>query len=136
MSLVSGPSLGGASSQELHAEKHIQYIVSLDKRKDEYEYWLTEHLRLSGIYWGLTALHILGHPEALPQDGLVEFTMSCWNAESGGFGAAPNHDHHMLYTCSAIQILAMADALAVLDTPVEGANGETKRSRIGKCKLS
>jgi geranylgeranyl transferase type-2 subunit beta len=136
MSLVSGPGLGGASSHDLHLDKHVQYIVSLDKRTDEYEYWLTEHLRLSGVYWGLTALHILGHQDALPRDELVAFTMSCWHPESGGFGAAPGHDPHMLYTCSAIQILAMADALNVLDEPLNNTTGETKRSKVGHCKSS
>src|ERR1700709_537934 len=127
MSLVSGPGMGGDSSDQLAIDKHIKYVVSLDKRTDEYEYWLTEHLRLSGVYWGLTALHILGHPEALPRDELIQFTMSCWDAQSGGFGAAPGHDPHMLYTCSAIQILAMAEALNVLDEPLEDGNSESKR---------
>lgn len=133
MSLVSGPGLGGGSSDHLSIEKHIKYIVSLDKRTDEYEYWLTEHLRLSGVYWGLTALHIMGRPDELPRDELVKFTMNCWDTESGGFGAAPGHDPHMLFTCSAIQILAMSDALDVLDKPID-ASSETKRSKIGKCR--
>ena len=134
MSLVSGPGLGRSSSRNLHIDKHVQYIVSLDKRSDEYEYWLTEHLRLNGVYWGLTALHILGHPEALPRDELINFTMTCWDAHSGGFGAAPGHDPHMLYTCSAVQILAMADGLSVLDGPVDNTSTESKRSRLGKCE--
>jgi geranylgeranyl transferase type-2 subunit beta len=133
MSLVSGPGRGGASTDLLHTDKHVEYVVSLDKRSDEYEYWLTEHLRLSGVYWGLVSLHLLGHPSALPRDGLIEFTMSCWDAESGGFAAAPGHDPHMLYTCSAVQILAMADALNVLDEPAGSEKTETKRGQIGKC---
>lgn len=133
MSLVSGPGLGGDSTNSLHTERHIDYIVSLDKRSDEYEYWLTEHLRLSGIYWGLVSLHLLGHPSALPRDGLIEFTLSCWDVESGGFGAAPGHDPHMLYTCSAVQILAMVDALNLLDEPCEPNGKETKRTKIGSC---
>jgi geranylgeranyl transferase type-2 subunit beta len=135
MSLVSGPGKGGASDDHvLHVAKHVEYIVSLDRRSDEYEYWLTEHLRLNGVYWGLAALHILGRPDALPRDGLVDFTMRCWDAASGGFGAAPGHDPHMLYTCSAVQILAMADALSVLDEPAVPGSAQTKRSKIGDCE--
>jgi geranylgeranyl transferase type-2 subunit beta len=134
MSLVSGPGLGGSASNELYRDQHVQYIVSLDKRKDEYEYWLTEHLRLNGVYWGLAALHILDQPDALPADELVAFAMSCWHPDSGGFGAAPGHDPHMLYTCSAIQILSLSNALNVLDEPLKDGNGETKRLRVGKCK--
>jgi geranylgeranyl transferase type-2 subunit beta len=34
----------------------------------------------------------------------------------GGFGAHEGHDAHMIYTCSAIQILAIEDALSSIDT--------------------
>ncbi|WEW60044.1 Rab geranylgeranyltransferase [Emydomyces testavorans] len=116
MSLVSGPGRGGAGKQnrELFVEKHVDYIKSLDKRKDEYEYWLTEHLRLNGVYWGLTALHLLGYPEALPRDETIDFVLSCQH-ENGGFGAAPGHDPHILYTVSAVQILVTIDAVDELD---------------------
>ena len=138
MSLVSGPGLGRASSLKLHVDKHVHYIASLDKRTNEYEYWLTEHLRLGGVYWGLTALHILRRPDALPRDALVAVTLSCWHPDSGGFGPAPGHHPHMLYTCYAVQILAMADALDVLDLhhePLAHSAEASKRSKIGKCKL-
>ncbi|KAL8959419.1 MAG: hypothetical protein Q9193_003716 [Seirophora villosa] len=120
MSLVSGPGrapstgIGLPTELQLVVEKHVQYIQSLDKRKDELEYWLTEHLRLNGIYWGLTALHLLRHPDALPRQETIEFVLSCQHA-NGGFGAAPGHDAHMLYTVSAVQILVTIDALDELD---------------------
>ena len=84
------------------------------QRRDELEYWLTEHLRLNGVYWGLTALNLLGHPTVLPRDETINFVLSCQNTD-GGFGAAPGHDSHMLYTVSAVQILATVDALAGID---------------------
>jgi Prenyltransferase and squalene oxidase repeat len=137
MSLVSGPGLGGGGSAlALSTDKLVDYVVSLDKRSDEYEYWLTEHLRLNGVYWGLTSLHLLRHPQALPRDGIIQFTMSCWDSGSGGFGAAPGHDAHMLYTCSAVQLLAMADGLTVLDEPVSDDSSQTKRQKLGACKLT
>jgi geranylgeranyl transferase type-2 subunit beta len=95
----------------------------VSQRKDELEHWLTEHLRLNGVYWGLTALHLLEHPEALPHDQTIDFVLSCQH-ESGGFGAAPGHDAHMLYTVSAIQILATIDALETLDS--QGRGGKLK----------
>ncbi|KAJ9623738.1 Rab geranylgeranyltransferase [Knufia peltigerae] len=127
MSLVAGPGVGGnqASGHDLPPElglvieKHVKYIQSLDTRKDELDYWLTEHLRLNGVYWGLTALHLLGHPEALPRDKTIDFIFACYN-DDGGFGAAPGHDSHMLYTVSAIQILATIDALSELDQGERG----------------
>lgn len=96
-------------------QKHIEYIRSLDNKKDDLEYWLTEHLRMSGLYWGLTALYMLGAPDALPREEVIDFVLSCFDKPSGGFSAHPNHDPHILYTLSAIQILFMEDALDRID---------------------
>ena len=93
------------------------------------EYWLTEHLRLNGLYWGLTASFLLGRPDTLPRQGVVDFVLSCFH-ENGGFGAAPDHDAHMLYTVTAVQILVTLDALPDLDARhVDG------RLRVGHCTL-
>ncbi|OAX84517.1 hypothetical protein ACJ72_01108 [Emergomyces africanus] len=122
MSLLSGPDRSGVPASaggELCVQKHVDYIKRLDTRKDELEYWLTEHLRLNGVYWGLTALHLLGHPEALPRDETIAFVLSCQH-DNGGFGAAPGHDAHMLYTVSAVQILVTIDAVDELDRQSRG----------------
>ncbi|KAJ5902272.1 beta subunit of rab geranylgeranyltransferase [Penicillium taxi] len=120
MALVSGPGrAGGFPSEELHTLKHVAYIKNLDSRKNELEYWLTEHLRLNGVYWGLTALYILGHPDALSREETIDFVLSC-QKENGGFGAAPGHDAHMLYTVSAVQILVTIDAVDELEKRGQG----------------
>ncbi|KAF2266384.1 type-2 protein geranylgeranyltransferase subunit beta [Lojkania enalia] len=130
MSLVSGPGRGGVAAMpvemRLFVDKHVRYIQSLDTRKDELEYWLTEHLRLNGLYWGLTALHLLGHPDALARDEVISFVLSCLH-DNGGFGAAPGHDPHMLYTVSGVQILATLDAFDELEKRVTGG-----RNKIGQ----
>ncbi|KAF2876288.1 geranylgerany transferase type II beta subunit [Massariosphaeria phaeospora] len=113
------------AEMRLFVDKHVRYIQSLDTREDELEYWLTEHLRLSGLYWGLTALHLLRHPHALPRQEILEFVISCLH-ENGGFGAAPGHDAHMLYTVSAVQILATLDAFDELEERLPGV-----RQKIG-----
>lgn len=119
------------SSEELKlvTNAHVTYIQSLDTRKDEYDYWLTEHLRLNGVYWGLVSLHLLGRPDALPRDETIDFVLSCQHP-SGGFGAAPGHDAHMLSTVSAVQILTMLDAVGDLETRGKG-NG---KAQVGKCE--
>ena len=43
----------------LHKEAHARYVVSFQKDKKGYEYVASEYLRLSGIYWGTTALMLL-----------------------------------------------------------------------------
>jgi geranylgeranyl transferase type-2 subunit beta len=85
---------------------------------------------LNGVYWGLTALHLLGHPNALPRDDVIKFVISC-QSENGGFGAAPRHDAHMLSTVSAVQILATVDALNELE-----AEGRGGRAKVGRCKYN
>jgi len=42
---------------------------------------------------------------------IVDFVFSCYDEKSGGFGGNQNQDGHILYTLSAIQIFALADAL-------------------------
>lgn len=133
MALVSGPGYGGLTNTfpnelTLHIAEHVAYIRALDSRKDEYEYWLTEHLRLNGLYWGLTALHLLGEPDALPREGVLDFVFSCLGAD-GGFGAAPGHDAHMLYTVSGVQLLALVDGFAELEQRLPG-----RKMKIGRCE--
>ncbi|KAH7328754.1 terpenoid cyclases/protein prenyltransferase alpha-alpha toroid [Stachybotrys elegans] len=103
----------------LLSDAHVKYVQSLNTRKDELDYWLTEHLRLNGVYWGLNALHLLGRPDALPRQDTIDFVLSCQH-ENGGFGAAPGHDAHMLSTVSAVQILAMVDAFDDLESRGKG----------------
>jgi geranylgeranyl transferase type-2 subunit beta len=143
MSLVAGPGRGGGAEQspttltqlpaelQLHVDNHVKYIQALDTRKEEYAYWLTEHLRLNGLYWGLTALHLLKRPDALPRDQVLDFVLSCLHADSGGFGAAPGHDAHMLYTVSGVQILATLDGWDELEQAVAGG-----KEKIGRCTCS
>lgn len=114
----------------LATDAHVKYVQSLDTKTDQVDYWLTEHLRLNGVYWGLNALHLLGHPDALPRQETIDFVLSCQH-ENGGFGAAPGHDAHMLSTVSAVQILAMVDAFGELETRGKG-NG---KAQVGKCKI-
>ena len=62
---------------------------------------MTEYLRLSGMYWGLTALDLMH--EDLNQPEVLTFVQECLYP-CGGFGAHPGHDPHLLYTLSAIQV--------------------------------
>jgi len=125
---------------------HVKYIQSLASRIDSpssYEGAVTEHLRMSGIYWSLTALSLLVSPEevdslmnftSLPKldskqypesetqstepkstkksTTILDFVFECYDEISGGFGGNKHQDGHMLYTLSAIQILALADCLS------------------------
>lgn len=95
-------------------EKHIKYLKSLDSQKETLEYWLSEHLRLNGVYWGLTALCILDSKETFQCEEVIQFVMSCWDNRTGGFGPFPKHDAHMLSTLSGLQILLTYDAINLI----------------------
>ena len=46
-------------------DKHVEYIMKLgEEEKDSFEFYVTEHLRMSGIYWALTSLHLLNSIES------------------------------------------------------------------------
>lgn len=72
-------------STPLLVDLHVKYIQSLDTKRDELAYYLTEHLRMNGIYWGLTALALMGRQDALDRQEMVDWVMSCWDEESGGY---------------------------------------------------
>lgn len=40
-------------------QKHSDYIAAFGANKDDYEYCMTEYLRMSGIYWSLTAMELM-----------------------------------------------------------------------------
>ncbi len=72
---------------------------------------------MSGIYWSLTALSLLVQPNEVDElmklrSSIVDWVFSCYDPESGGFGGNTNQDGHVLYTLSALQILALAGALS------------------------
>jgi len=111
--------MSGDERLELFKEKHAAYIVSFQRDKEGYEYCASEYLRLSGIYWGTTALWLLStdqgrdYKSELPREEVVQDVLLCRN-EDGGFGSAEGHDSHLLYTLSAVQILATYGALGEL----------------------
>jgi geranylgeranyl transferase type-2 subunit beta len=95
-------------------EKHAQYVVSLSSKTNTFEHVATEHLRMSGVYWGLSAMALMGKLEEMDKEKIIEWVVSCQHP-SGGFGGNNGHDPHILYTLSAIQILAIYDALDKID---------------------
>ncbi|CAI9719722.1 geranylgeranyl transferase type-2 subunit beta [Octopus vulgaris] len=87
-------------------QKHSDFIAAYGTKKDDYEYCITEYLRMSGIYWGLTALSLMDKLDKVDRDEVLEFVKKCQH-ENGGFSASIGHDPHLLYTLSAVQILTL-----------------------------
>ena len=98
-------------------DSHVSFIVGLDSQRDSFDFVAAEHLRMSGIYWGLCALSIVGRRDALDREGILTFVRSCWCEKTGGYSGAPGHDAHLLYTLSALQILALLEIDDEVDVP-------------------
>lgn len=99
-------------------DKHAKFLQEYGQSEDNYEYGMTDYLRMSGMYWGLTALDLIHISHNLPLDSIVEFVQDCQDPESGGISACINHDPHLLHTLSAVQILCLYDRLDAIN--VEG----------------
>jgi len=99
-----------AMPSTLLLEKHQDYIAAYGKKKDDYEYAMTEYLRMSGMYWGLTVMDLMHALPRMEKQEVLEFIKSCQHG-CGGFGASVGHDPHILYTLSAVQILVLYDSV-------------------------
>lgn len=64
---------------------------------------MTEYLRMSGMYWGLTALDLMGTLEKMDKEQIIKYVVDCQD-ECGGLCPSPGHDPHLLYTLSGIQV--------------------------------
>eukprot|EP01040_Poterioochromonas_malhamensis_P024791 gene24791-30762_t len=70
-----------------HHQKHVDYIRKVSADTESFEYLVSQHLRMSGVYWGLTALALLGvdlHSESV-SSSILEWIFSCFDEASGGF---------------------------------------------------
>ena len=104
--------------QDLLLDKHIEFISTYGKTKaTEYDYGVSEFLRINGVYWALTAMDIMNARDKMSDtsDQVMEFVLSCYDKDSGGFGPFPRHDPHLLYTLSAVQVAVIFDRLDMLD---------------------
>lgn len=114
-----------------YRERHLSFIGGLASKLDKpssYEGAVTEHLRMSGIYWTYAGLSLLVSPQEADEilgvtkakssasssspperPSIVDWVLGCYDKSTGGFGGNIGHDGHLLYTLSALQILLMAD---------------------------
>jgi geranylgeranyl transferase type-2 subunit beta len=105
----------------LHADKHLAFLASLEGlRETRLEFVVSEHLRLSGAYWALSALEVLGRGDRMDKAAVVAQVKRCAHP-GGGYGGAEGHDPHLLHTLSALQLLALCGALGEADAEGVGA---------------
>jgi len=100
--------------KQLLLDKHVSYIKAYEDKKNDYEYIMSSYLRMSGIYWGITAMSMMKRLDLMNREAIIEFVESCVHP-CGGYSASVHHDPHILYTLSAVQILSTYDAIDRLD---------------------
>lgn len=128
------------SPPPLLKDKHIAFVRALDAKRDGLMYHMTEHLRMNGVYWGLCALALLDADDIFSREDVIRYIRSTYDDPEksplmdshilvrtglpnpfppapGGFAPFPGHDSHIHSTLSAIQVLAMKDALDIIDKP-------------------
>jgi prenyltransferase beta subunit len=92
----------GAPTQLL-TTSHADFIAKYGSDPDDYEYAMSEFLRMNGIYWGVTAMDLMGRLSAMDRPGIVQFLRDC-QTPAGGFRPVPGQDPHLLNTLSAVQV--------------------------------
>lgn len=66
-------------------KKHSVYIKRISADTESFQYVVTQHLRMSGIYWGLTGISLLGSDLSdMNIDGIVDWLLKCEDPETGG----------------------------------------------------
>ena len=91
------------SPTTLLLSKHGEFISAYGDDPDEYEYAMSEFLRMNGMYWGVTAMDLMGKLQVMDRDKIIQFLSECQH-ESGGFRPVQKHDPHLLSTLSAIPV--------------------------------
>ena len=103
------------SPRNLLLEKHVDFLAKYGQEDTHYEFIMAEFLRINGVYWSYTALHLMGGHKEINRNETSEFLQKC-RCANGAYAPMPNHDPHLLYTLSAVQIAAELDILDSLDT--------------------
>jgi geranylgeranyl transferase type-2 subunit beta len=137
----------------LYVSKHIEYVIrSVHEysKATSYEGAVTEHLRISGIYWSLTTLHMLlpsiQHVNTImnvvhvptstgsstntnteSELSILDWIWTCYDERTGSFGGNAGQNGHILYTLSALQIIIMSTTTV---TTKDDVNEQSYRNSI------
>ena len=101
--------------KELLIEKHCAFLRGYGRSHSTYQYGITDYLRMSGIYWFSTCLDLLHSLEASDREFIIDYIQKCYHPSIGGYSPSPNHDPHLLYTLSAIQVLVQFNRMDLIN---------------------
>ena len=86
---------------------------------------MTEYLRMSGIYWGLTAMDLMSALDQMDRAEVISFVGKCQHP-CGGVSASEGHDPHILYTLSAVQVTMAPQKHTLHSERCTGNHGNTE----------
>uniref|UniRef100_A0A8C3YWJ5 Uncharacterized protein n=1 Tax=Catagonus wagneri TaxID=51154 RepID=A0A8C3YWJ5_9CETA len=84
------------TSDTLLPEKQHRLHRILWPKKDDYKYCMSEYLRMSGIYWSLTIMDLMGQLHSMNGEEILAFIKS-GQREGDGISAIIGHDPQLLY---------------------------------------
>jgi geranylgeranyl transferase type-2 subunit beta len=65
--------------------------VGYEKHQDPFEAVVTEHLKMNGVYWGLSAMFLIGEEDKMNREEVLEFVMKCYHECGGKLNLAVYH---------------------------------------------
>lgn len=97
-------------------DKHLSYLSNLDKTKDKYSigFYMNEHLKVSALYWGVSALNLIHAIDKHDKDKTVEFLKQC-ECDNGGYGGSIGQDSHITSTHYAILTLLQLNRMDIVN---------------------
>ena len=132
LSIIENKNTNNIHKSNLLYEKHFEYLLGLDntKDKDAIGFYTNEYLRMAALYWGISALNVLGKIDAHNKEETIKLILACWH-ENGGFGGSIGHDANMTSTHYAILILLQFNRVDLINIQVffstTGVGGMTLR---------
>lgn len=93
-------------------DKHLDFLTNLDKTRDKNSigFFTCEHLKVSALYWGVTALNLIHAIDKHNKEETIKLLNQCEN-ENGGYGGSIGQDSHITSTHYAILVFSQLDAL-------------------------
>lgn len=58
-------------------------FLGVAQKQDSPEMLFADHRRLSGVYWAVSALDLLGARDRLEKEAILDYVMSCYREEEG-----------------------------------------------------
>lgn len=105
-STSTGP-LNPALESQFKRMAHFSFLLHEERFREQLYWHATDYLHVSGTYWTSMALALIGGLHHTNQDLVFGFLDRCYDSTTGAWSGNVNHNIHILYTLSALQLHAL-----------------------------